>query len=186
MIELRVHGRGGQGGVIASKVMAVALFKENKYVQAFPFFGAERKGAPVVAFLRADEEPIRLRCNVYKPDYLIVLDATLLFSVDVTYGLKDGGMILVNTAEDINRFRLPDKFNVIKVDASGIAVKHKLGSVTSPIVNTAILGAFARITNLMSLQSLEEAVRETVPVKPDANVAAIRESYESAAHLVSA
>src|SRR5512135_2869983 len=96
MRELRIHGRGGQGAVIASKLLASALFHEGRWVQSFPAFGVERRGAPVTAFLRIDEVPIRLRCEVTAPDALIVLDPTLIQAVDVTAGLKPGGSILIN------------------------------------------------------------------------------------------
>ena len=97
MHELRIHGRGGQGAVIASKVLAVALFREGRCVQSFPAFGVERRGAPVTAFLRVDDAPVRLRCEVAEPDALIVLDPTLIDAVDVTAGLKPGGSILINS-----------------------------------------------------------------------------------------
>jgi pyruvate ferredoxin oxidoreductase gamma subunit len=97
MRELRIHGRGGQGAVIASKLLAVALFREGRWVQSFPAFGVERRGAPVTAFLRVSESPIRLRCEVAAPDDLIVLDPTLIGAIDVAAGLKPGGSILINS-----------------------------------------------------------------------------------------
>jgi len=178
MIEIRIHGRGGQGAVIASKVLAAAVYQEGKYVQAFPAFGVERRGAPVMAFTRIDGQPIRIRCQIYEPDHIIVLDPTLLEVVDVTAGLKDGGWILVNSALDPSTFQLPDKYRVVTVDANTIAIKHHLGPSTAPIVNTAILGAFARVTGLVTLGALSEAVRSAVPVNPDGNVAATREAFE--------
>ena len=180
MIEIRIHGRGGQGAVIASKVLAAAVFQEGKYVQSFPAFGVERRGAPVMAFTRIDAQPIRIRCQIYEPDHIIVLDPTLLEAVDVTAGLKDGGWILINSELDPSAFQLPDKYQVVTVDASSIAIKYRLGPSTAPIVNTAILGAFARVTGLVSLAALSEAVRSAVPVNPDGNVAATREAFEQA------
>ena len=97
MVEVRFHGRGGQGAVVASEILATALFHEDKAVQAFPAFGVERRGAPVAAFLRCDDTPIRLRCQIYQPDQVIVLDPTLLSAVDVTAGLKNDGSILINS-----------------------------------------------------------------------------------------
>ena len=178
MIEIRIHGRGGQGAVIASKVLAAAVFQDGKYVQSFPAFGVERRGAPVMAFTRIDGQPIRIRCQIYEPDHIIVLDPTLLEVVDVTAGLKDGGWVLINSELDPSAFQLPDKYRVVTVDASSIAIKYHLGPSTAPIVNTAILGAFARVTGLVSLEALFEAVRSAVPVNPDGNVAATREAFE--------
>jgi len=97
MIEIRIHGRGGQGAVIASEVLAMAAFREGKHVTSFPAFGVERRGAPVAAFTRIDDRPIRLKCEIYAPDHVVVLDPSLLQVVDVTAGLKPGGWILVNS-----------------------------------------------------------------------------------------
>jgi len=177
MIEIRIHGRGGQGAVVASKVLAAAVFKEGKYVQSFPAFGVERRGAPVTAFTRIDDKPIRVRCQIYQPDHIVVLDPTLLEAVDVTDGLKEGGWILINSEQDPAAFNLPTKYQVATVDANSIAIKYKLGPKSAPIVNTAILGAFAKVTGLVSLEALAEAVQEAVPIKPKENVAATREAY---------
>jgi 2-oxoisovalerate ferredoxin oxidoreductase gamma subunit len=177
MIEIRIHGRGGQGAVVASKVLAAAVFKEGKYVQSFPAFGVERRGAPVTAFTRIDDKPIRVRCQIYQPDHIVVLDPTLLEAVDVTDGLKEGGWILINSEQDPAAFNLPTKYRVATVDANSIAIKYKLGPKSAPIVNTAILGAFAKVTGLVSLEALAEAVQEAVPIKPKENVAATREAY---------
>ena len=177
MIEIRIHGRGGQGAVIASKVLAAAAFREGKYVQSFPAFGVERRGAPVMAFTRIDERPVRIRCQIYEPDHIVVLDPTLLEAVDVTAGLKEGGWIMINSEEDPTTFDLPAKFRVATIDASAIAIKYRLGPQSAPIVNTAILGALAKATGIASLEAVAEAVREAVPLKPEENVAATREAY---------
>ncbi len=177
MIEIRIHGRGGQGAVIASKVLAVAVFKEGRYVQSFPAFGVERRGAPVVAFTRASEGEIRERCQIYEPDHIVVLDPTLLEAVDVTAGLKDGGWIIINSEQGPATFDLPAKYRVATIDAQSIAIKYRLGPKSAPIVNTAILGAFAKATGIVSLEALAEAVRESVPLKLEENVAATREAY---------
>lgn len=175
MRELRIHGRGGQGAVIASKVLATALFREGRSVQAFPAFGVERRGAPVTAFLRVDDRPILLRCEITWPDDLIVLDPTLVEAVDVTVGLKPGGSILINSARPPESYdALNGRFAVATVDASAIATAHRLGSRTQPIVNTAILGAFARFSRMVSLDSVCEAIREEVPLHTDSNEAAAR------------
>lgn len=178
MIEVRIHGRGGQGAVIASKVLADAAFREGRYVQSFPSFGVERRGAPVAAFTRIDDRPVRIRCQIYTPDHVMVLDPSLMQVVDVTAGLKEGGWILINSEQAPESFRLPSTFRVATVDANRIAIKYRLGPRTAPIVNTAILGAFARITGIVSLEAVTEAVRAAVPIKPEDNVAATREAYE--------
>jgi len=178
MIEIRIHGRGGQGAVVASEILAKAVFYEGRYVQSFPAFGVERRGAPVMAFTRIDEKPIRLRTQIYEPDHIMVLDPTLLEVVDVTAGLKENGWILINSVDPPKAFSFPDRYRVATVDANSIAFKHRLGPRNAPIVNTAILGAFSRITGIVQLESVIEAVRTSVPIKPDDNVAAVKEAYE--------
>ncbi|MBC7262952.1 MAG: 2-oxoacid:acceptor oxidoreductase family protein [Chloroflexi bacterium] len=177
MLEIRIHGRGGQGAVTASKALASAAFREGKYVQSFPFFGVERRGAPVTAFTRINDHPIRIRCEIQTPDHVIVLDPTLLEVVDVTAGLKPGGWIVINSERAPKSFHLPG-FRVATVDANRIAIKYRLGPRTAPIVNTAILGAFARVTGIVGLDALAEAVREEAPIKPEENVAAMHEASE--------
>jgi len=179
MIELRFHSRGGQGGVVAGKLLAVAFFKEGKHVQTFPTFGVERRGAPVMTFVRIDDKPIRLRTQVYAPDHGVILDASLINYFDVTQGLKDNGIILVNTEKDVSEFNFPDKFHPIGINASHIAIENKLGSLTQPIVNTSILGAFAKATGLVSIDAVVEAILEEAPVKPEANAKAAREAYDA-------
>ncbi len=178
MRELRFHGRGGQGAVIASKVLAVALFREGHSVQSFPVFGVERRGAPVAAFLRVARGAIRLRCEVKNPDDVIVLDPTLMAAVDLTAGLKAGGSILINTEAAPETFTKLAAFHVSTVDATAIAVRHGLGSRTQPIVNTAILGAFAAASGLVSLDAVCEAIAGEVPFRADENVRAAREAAE--------
>lgn len=179
MIEIRIHGRGGQGAVVASKMLVTAAAKEGKKVQAFPTFGAERRGAPVAAFARIDEEKIRIHSEVYTPDCIIVLDPVLYKTVHVAAGLKEGGWIILNSSKDPSSFPFPLHFKVATVDASGIALRHKLGSRTEPIVNTAILGGFARATGIVGIEALAETVRESVPGKGKENEAAAREAFEA-------
>ena len=180
MIEIRYHGRGGQGVVIASEVLADTAFREGKQVQSFPAFGVERRGAPVMAFTRIDDRPIRVRCQIYEPDHIVILDPTLLDVLDVTAGLKEGGWIVLNSADPPESFGLHDRFRVGTVDASHIALKYRLGPRNAPIVNTSILGAFSRITGLVGLETLCEAVHDAVPIRQDENVQAVREAFESA------
>ena len=180
MRELRIHGRGGQGSVIASKLLAVALFREGEWVQSFPAFGVERRGAPVTAFLRLDDDPIRLRCEITEPDDLIVLDPTLIDAIDVTSGLKPGGTILINTEKAPEEYpKLLKRFRVATIDASGIAIRNGLGTKTQPIVNTAIVGAFAAEFGLIGLESVKAAIDDEVPVKQEANYAAAVEAFDA-------
>ena len=179
MLSIRFHGRGGQGTVIASKLLASAMFKEGWQVQAFPSFGAERSGAPVAAFLRADRDPITIHYQVYEPDHVIVLDPVLLGTIDVTSGLKPGGTILVNTPKPPDEPSLSERFIVATCDATGIALKHGLGSRTTPIVNTAIVGAWAALTGLVSLEAIIDQVPSLVPVKAEANIAAAKDAFAS-------
>jgi 2-oxoacid:acceptor oxidoreductase gamma subunit (pyruvate/2-ketoisovalerate family) len=179
MIELRFHSRGGQGGVLAGKLLAVAFFKEDKHVQTFPTFGVERRGAPVMTYVRISDKTIRLRTQVYEPDHIIILDSSLIQYFDLTQGLKDGGIILMNTDKDPAEFELPDRFRPVGVNATRIAVNNKLGSVTQPIVNTAILGAFAKVTGMVSLDSLVAAIKEEAPIKPEANAQAAIDAYNA-------
>ncbi len=178
MISIRVHGRGGQGVVIASKLLATSLFREGWQVQAFPSFGAERTGAPVAAFLRADHQPIAAHYQVYEPDHVVVLDPVLLQAIDVTAGLRPGGWILVNTSRRPEDLGLPEHCAVGACDATAIALRHGLGTRTNPIVNTAIVGAFAALTGLVELASVVESIPDLVPVKAEANQAAAREAFE--------
>jgi 2-oxoacid:acceptor oxidoreductase gamma subunit (pyruvate/2-ketoisovalerate family) len=177
MRELRIHGRGGQGAVIASKLLAAALFHEEKSVQSFPAFGVERRGAPVTAFLRLSDGPILLRCEGTNPDDLIVLDPTLVEAIDVTAGLKPGGIIVINSDRAPESYtELASQFRVATVDAYTIARNHKLGSKTQPIVNTAILGAFATATGLVKLESICLTIEEEIPTHPEENIAAAQEA----------
>ena len=164
--------------MVASKLLVTSAAKEGKKVQAFPLFGAERRGAPVAAFARVAEEKIRIHSEVYTPDCVIVLDPVLYRTIDVTAGLKDNGWILLNSSKAPSFYPFPPHFKVATVDASGIALRHKLGSRTEPIVNTAILGALARVTGIVTLEALAQAVREAVPGKEEGNEAAAREAFD--------
>jgi len=180
MIEIRFHGRGGQGSVIASKILAKAFFKEGKYVSSFPYFGVERRGAPVTAFTRVDDKPIRAKYQIYEPDYVIVLDPSLLKAVNVLHGIKENGWVLVNTIKKPEEIKKTLNFpNIATVDATTIAIKHRLGSQAAPIVNTAILGAFAKVSGLVKIETVMDAIRESAPSKREENAQAAKEAYES-------
>jgi 2-oxoacid:acceptor oxidoreductase gamma subunit (pyruvate/2-ketoisovalerate family) len=158
--------------------LAAAMFREGKSVQSFPAFGVERRGAPVTAFLRVSDGPILLRCEITAPDDLIVLDPTLVEAVDVTTGLKPGGSILINSERSPEEYtRLTARYRVATVDANAIAREHGLGSKTQPIVNTAILGAFALDSGLVRLDSVCEAISEDVP-RPEENIRAAQEAAD--------
>ena len=180
MTEIRFHGRGGQGTVIASKILADAISKEGNYVQAYPEFGVERRGAPVFAFIRIDNKPIYDKSRIYNPDHVVVVDPTLVDAIDVTEGLKEGGLIIVNSDKKPEELNFPNKFKVVTINATAIAVKHKLGTMAAPIVNTAIVGAVVKMLNLAKIESVLEAVLEGVPLKQEENAAAAKVAYEKA------
>jgi pyruvate ferredoxin oxidoreductase gamma subunit/2-oxoisovalerate ferredoxin oxidoreductase gamma subunit len=185
MLEIRFHGRGGQGTVVASILLAKAFFKADYEVQTFPLFGVERRGAPVEAFVRVGESKIRIRTNVYTPDHVIVQDARLVRGGNVTRGLKPDGWILINAPsqpEDLSPFA---GFRLAFVDANRIAVENELGTRTHPIVNTAVIGAFARVLGAPPLSAVEEAILDEIGVKPEKNVTAARQAFE-AVHLFGA
>ncbi|WP_297981223.1 pyruvate ferredoxin oxidoreductase subunit gamma [uncultured Methanobrevibacter sp.] len=173
MIEIRFHGRGGQGAVTAAEILAKAAFKDGKYSQAFPFFGVERRGAPVMAFTRIDTEPINLRYQVYNPDYVVVLDDGLLNVVNVYSGIKENSEVIINTHQEIKNDDVP----VYDIDATGIALEY-LGV---NIVNTIILGYFAKKTGQVSIESLLEVIKETFPGKlGEKNAVAAKKAYDMA------
>lgn len=178
MQEIRFHGRGGQGTVLASIALAKAFFQAGFWVQTFPVFGSERRGAPVEAYLRLDTSKIYVRSNLYEPDNVIVQDSRLLQIVDVTKGLKPGGWILLNSPglpENIERFR---GFKLACVDASRIALEHGLGGKTQPITNTAMMGAFAKLFGMPPLEAVIAAIEREMPAKIDENVSAARAAYD--------
>ena len=180
MIGIRLHGRGGQGAVVASKILANAYFSRDFYVQAFPSFGMERKGAAVAAFVRRDRAPIIARGEITAPDTVVVLDPTLLQMIDVTHGLTPGGLVLLNWSGPVDPAPLEGDFRLAAVNAARIALDFGLGSRLSPIVNTVILGALAMADPDLELDALLAAIRNGVPVKPEENAAAARAAFEAA------
>ncbi|MBL7192223.1 2-oxoacid:acceptor oxidoreductase family protein [bacterium] len=179
MIELRFHSRGGQGGVIAGKILSVALFKEGKHVQSFPSFGVERRAAPVMTFVRFDDKPIRIRSQVYNPDHLVIMDPSLINYIPLLQGLKDGGIILISSERDAESFGFPDKYKTVAFNAAEIALRHRLGTQTQPIINTAVIGAWAKVTGFVSLEAVIAAVREEMPFRTEDNALAAAEAYEA-------
>ncbi len=180
MVEIRFHGRGGQGTVVASKILADAIAKEGNWVQAYPEFGVERRGSPVVAFIRVDSRPIYDKSRIYEPDSVVVVDPTLVEAIDITDGLKPGGTVIINSDRKPEEFPFHDKFKVRTVNATEIAVKYRLGTMAAPIVNTAIAGAVVKILGLAQLGSLAAAIREGIGIKPEDNVKAAEEAYAKA------
>ena len=187
MQEIRFHGRGGQGAVIASRILAQALFIEGRYAQSFPTFGAERRGAPVAAFVRADDTFINVRSRVTSPDYVVVMAARLIEAVAVTDGLKESGIILINSDLPADNFNLgsatqsksPPPYRIITVNLNRIALKYGLGSEIMPLINAPVLGALAKVSGLVKPESLIQALPRFIPVRLADNEKALRQAYET-------
>lgn len=181
MQQIRWHGRGGQGAVTAARIfgLAAAVYGDW-YAQSFPSFGMERRGAPVTAFTRLDERPIRDRSQIYNPDYVVVLDATLLESTDVFAGLATGGTVLINAGREVVTGRAPTGARVYYLDATRLA-REVVGI---PIVNTAMAAALAGVSGLLSLATVERAIADVLPAGlVEKNVAVARQAYALAKGL---
>jgi pyruvate ferredoxin oxidoreductase gamma subunit len=176
MIEIRVHGRGGQGAVTSTELIALAAIHEGKYAQAFPSFGPERRGAPVMSFARISDKPIRTREKVYTPDIVMVLDPSILKIVDVTAGIKKDGMVILNTHKDEKEVRktFGIKGKLFLVDATNIAMKH-LGR---PITNTTMLGALIKASGVINIKSMKAPVTERFGRIAEKNLKAMDEAYK--------
>jgi len=175
LIEIRLHGRGGQGAVTASRLIAIAAYEEGQYSQAIPMYGTERRGAPLTAFVRIDDQRVRERELVHNPDISVVLDPLIAKQQAVVDNLKPGGLVLLNTSHEPEEVKLGGDFKVATVDATTIALE----TLGRPITNTAILGAFAKITGIVKLESIEKAIMKTFPGRlGEMNIAAVRRSYE--------
>jgi len=178
--EIRWHGRGGQGAWTASELLAKAAILERKYVQSFPEFGPERMGAPMAAYTRISNEPIKLHCSIYNPNVVVVLDPTLLKTIKVTHGLTEDGILVVNTQE--SPVKLRKELDIISqevwtVPATDIAIRI----LNVPITNTSMLGAATRAASLVNLESIEKVIRERFPMAlAERNIAVIREAYKEA------
>ena len=177
MIEVRWHGRGGQGAVTSVELLALAAIEEGKYAQGFPAFGPERRGAPVMAYNRVSETPIRIRSGIYKPDVVVVLDPSLMTLVNVTEGLKSGGLLIVNTAKSEKEIRdtLKYKGKLATVDATHIA-REELGL---PIANTTMLGAVLKATRVLKFESLNAPIEERFGRIAAKNKNALKRAYDS-------
>lgn len=181
MLQVRIHGRGGQGVVTAAEMLSIAAFEQGRHAQAFPSFGSERTGAPVVAFCRIDDRDIRLREPILAPDVLIVQDPTLLHQVDVFQGLTADGYVLINSRRSFHDLGLSDieqrhqRQRLITVPATEIALKH-LGR---PLPNAVLLGAFAALSGLVSLDAVGQAIRRKFAGKvAEGNIAAAAEAFD--------
>jgi pyruvate ferredoxin oxidoreductase gamma subunit len=176
MIEVRIHGRGGQGAVTSAEMLALAAIGTGKYAQAFPSFGPERRGAPVQAFVRVSDKEIRIRGEIREPDVVVVLDPGLLNIIDATSGLRDNGIVVVNTklpAADI-KARFKGRWRVATVDASTIAVE----TIGVNIVNTTMIGAILKAADVVPMGSLEEPLKHRFGGKAAGNFEACKKAYE--------
>ena len=176
MIEVRWHGRGGQGAVTSVELLAVAAIGVGKYAQGFPSFGPERRGAPVAAFSRIDDKKIKVRSGIYQPDVVVVLDSSLIGLVNVIDGLKPNGKLIVNTPKTPEEIRkeLNFKGTVATVDGTGIARKE----MGVPIANTTMIGALLKIIGVMGLDAMKEAVEHRFGRIAQKNLAAMKRAYE--------
>lgn len=181
MFQVRIHGRGGQGVVTGAEMLSIAAFQGARHAQAFPSFGSERTGAPVVAFCRIDDQEIRLREPIMQPDALIIQDPTLLHQVDVFSGLRKDGYILINTARSFDQLGLGDFVrdftpqNLLTVGATDLALKH----VGRAVPNVPLLGAFAALSGIVTLEAVRAAVRQKFRgAVAQGNIAAAEEAYE--------
>jgi 2-oxoacid:acceptor oxidoreductase gamma subunit (pyruvate/2-ketoisovalerate family) len=179
MIEVKISGRGGQGAVLASRILAAAFFETGMWVQSFPSFGAERRGAPVSGFLRVDQDEITLRCGVQHPDWLVLFDPNLLDNPLITGGTGDKTSIVMNCFEPISN-ALPFHYrNIFQVDATAIAEGLNLKTTSFSIVNTAMVGAFAGASGLVKINRLVKIIRDLVPIKKEENASAARQAFET-------
>jgi pyruvate ferredoxin oxidoreductase gamma subunit len=181
MIEIRIHGRGGQGAVTTSQLLSIAAFLDGKQSQGFPAFGVEREGAPANSFVRIDDSVINVRSQVYNPDVVLVLDASLLSALDVAEGLKKNGLCIVNTAKKPTELKLGKGFKVYTFDATALA----MSVFGKPIINTVIVGAYAAVSGAVSLDSLLKACDQRFKGDiAEKNKAVIKKAYEAMKHAV--
>ena len=185
MLQIRIHGRGGQGVVTAAEMLSIAAFEQGRHAQAFPSFGSERTGAPVIAFCRIDDKEIRLREPILAPDVLIVQDPTLLHQVDVFQGLQPDGYVLINSKRSFHELGLGEiearfrRERLTTLPATEIALKH-LGR---PLPNAVLLGGFAALSGLITLDAVSHAIQNKFSGKvADANIAAAAEAYDYIQH----
>ncbi len=176
MIEIRIHGRGGQGAVTSAEMLALAAIRTGKFAQAFPSFGPERRGAPVQAFVRVSDKQIRVRGEIKEPDVVVVLDPGLLNILDVSSGLRKNGIIVINTKAPVTdlKARFKNKWTVAAVDASAIAME----TIGVNIVNTTMLGAILKACDTVTMESLEEPLKHRFGNRAEANFQACKKAYD--------
>ncbi len=175
-VEIRWHGRGGQGAVTSAELLAQAAISEGKFAQAFPSFGAERRGAPVLAFVRISDKQLRIRAGIVEPDVVVVLDPSLLRIGNVASGLKDGGILVINTKKSIEEIRseFDTKCRLATIDATKVA-RELLGV---PITNTTMVGALIKATDVVRLESVVEPLKKRFGRLAERNINAMKKAYE--------
>ncbi len=187
-LEIRWHGRGGQGAVTASQLLVAAAVAEGKYGVAVPFFGAERRGAPVLAYTRISDKPIYTRAPIRNPDIVVVLDDKLPYIVDVTAGLKEGGVIVLNGTEEVAKYvasKGSGKFKVYYVNATKIAVEERLTAGGLYLTNTIMLAALAKATGIVKKESVLKAIEENLPARVvERNIRAAEKGYSQVVEYV--
>jgi pyruvate ferredoxin oxidoreductase gamma subunit/2-oxoisovalerate ferredoxin oxidoreductase gamma subunit len=179
MQEIRFHGRGGQGTVVAAILLAKAFFQAGFHVQSFPSFGVERRGAPVEAYLRIGSEKILARTTITTPHHILVQDSLLMKSVAVTQGMQPGGWVLLNTPAGADFSHLFSDFRLASIDATRIAMENDLGTRTHPMVNTAMIGAFARILEVPPIDSVMDVIKADISVEPEKNAQAALKAFDT-------
>ncbi len=170
MFEVRIHSRGGQGGVTAARLLADAAFRGGSYATAFPFYGAERRGAPVVSFVRIHDQPIKIYSQIRHPDLVVVLDTGIMESVDILFGLREGGTVLLNSARPLPL----EGYRTLSVDLTGIAIGQNLVIAGSPVLNTPLMGALAKL-GIVPLDAAIAAIRNMF--SDERNVSAAEIAY---------
>jgi len=175
MLEVRWHGRGGMGSVTSAELFADAVIDEGRYAQSFPSFGPERRGAPVVAFLRISDEFIRVRTDIAKPDVLVIIDPKLLDQIDVIHGLKDTGKIIVNTSRSAKEVKAKYGFKWPVATVDGMKIARE--TIKLPIANTAMMGALNRLTESVKMESLEARIQERFGARAGGNIEAMKRAY---------
>lgn len=177
MIEIRFQGRGGQGVVVASELLARACFEEGLYPQCYSIFGGERRGAPVAAFVRVGGGKIFLKCDIERPDHLVLFDPTLFTSEEISWHVAKGGSVLISTVDDGKTYPTLEGIKVGRINGLDISKSNGLGS----FVNTAVLGAYVGLTGIVKIESLLKVIEDNVPAARDKNRTAAREAYSKVA-----
>jgi len=179
MQEIRFHGRGGQGTVVAAILLAKAFFQAGFHVQSFPSFGVERRGAPVEAYLRIGSEKILMRTTITAPHHILIQDSRLMQTTGVTQGMQPGGWALLNAPPDADFSHLFSDFCLASIDATRIAMENGLGTRTHPMVNTAMIGAFARILKMPPIDTVMDVIKADISVEPEKNALAALQAFET-------